>query len=249
MVVDTFYFNGELETLEVRLTLLSPFVDKFVMLEAKETFTGVAKELTYITNLKRFRKWNNKIDFIGLPVGMNDMEILNIAKSSSNVGGGEHYWVREFYQKECLRKALIGFNDEDIIFISDVDEVWNPEILNQVKGDRLYKPLQESYLYYLNNKTGDTWKAFTGTVVTKYKNIKGKCINHLRTHSKNEYVFIENGGWHWNALGGVDNKINSFKHPVYTHEYMKSRENGARIDNSGLPNLDNFKHLCLPEHK
>ena len=244
MIFDTFYFNGELDTLEVRLTLLDPVVDKFIILEASETFTGIPKPSFFLENKERYAKWAHKINYFFLPQGMGDKEILALALSSSNIGAGEHFWVREFYQKECLKQTLIGLKDEDMVFVSDVDEMWNPDLIPQ--GNEIYKLLQNGYIYYLNQRTDEDWHAFTGTIATKYKNIKNACLNHLRTYSKNTYVMVENGGWHFNALNGMQKKIDSFKHPVYTIEYMKTREKGLRRDNT-IPKilLDNFPHLCL----
>jgi hypothetical protein len=63
-----------------------------------------------------------------------------------------------------------------------------------------------------------------------------------------KYVYIENGGWHFNALGGIDKKIEDFKHPVYTLPYMKRREKNTFIEELNLPeflikNKETYKHL------
>lgn len=242
MVYDIVSYNGEQEMLDIRIQILSPYVDRFIVVEADTTFSGVLKTLTY-------KNTNPKVTYHVISSEMDDKQTVKMAILSSNTGAGEHYWVREFVQKEKIKDALIGLHDEDICFVSDVDEIWNPEILPLVQGDDVYKPKQDlTYIYYLNQRTKEDWTYFTGTIVTKYKNIKNECLNHLRTHSKNTYTFIENGGWHFNALGGMDKKIEAFKHPVYTADYMKSRENGARIDETGLPeyllqNKGKYKHL------
>ena len=66
-------------------------------------------------------------------------------------------------------------------------------------------------------------------------------MNHL-------YTFLEDGGWHFNALGGSDKKIKDFQHPIYHEDYMNQRKNGWRIDETGLPtyileNKEKYKHL------
>lgn len=248
MVYDIITFNGELEMLEIRLQILAPYVDKFIIVEATQTFSGKEKELSFDKYRNRFKEWGHKIIYHVLN-DFTDMELYKMAKNSSNTGDGESYWMMEFIQKEMIKDALIGLDDEDICFISDADEIWNPEILPFVQGDDVYKPKQDlTYIYYLNQRTEEDWTYFTGTIVTKYKNIKDVCLNHLRTHSKNTYTFIENGGWHFNALGGMEKKLESFKHPVYTKEYMHSREKGVRIDETGLPiyllqNKEKYTHL------
>ena len=59
----------------------------------------------------------------------HDLDLLSLTLSNSNIGTGEHYWVREFYIKEIAKKAISSLNDEDIIFISDAYEFWDPSKL------------------------------------------------------------------------------------------------------------------------
>lgn len=250
MVIDCFTFNGEFEMLEIRLQILSQYVDKFIIIEATKTFSGIPKPLYYQQNSDLFKQWHNKIEYFIIDDYSNE-EVLEMGRKSSNVTFEHECWLNEFYQKEMIQRALENLNEEDIVFVSDVDEIWNPDILPMVQGDYVYKPKQDlTYIYYLNQRTSENWTYFTGTIVTKYKNIKNVCLNHLRTHSKNTYTFIDNGGWHFNALGGMEKKIDSFKHPIYTQGYMKTREKGARIDDTELPaylleNKDKYKHLFI----
>ena len=112
--------------------------------------------------------------------------------------------------------------------------------------------IENCYINFLNVKTDEKWSPetnpFTGPIVSRYRNIKHNCLNHLRTLRKTQYVYLQNGGWHFNALGGIQKKILDFKHPVYTIDYMKGREKGARIDENDLPeylveNRNLYKHL------
>lgn len=259
MIYDIFTFNDELDMLEIRLNILNEYVDYFVIVEATETFSGVPKALYYDINKERFSKFKDKIIYYAVtdtPKDFNDKDcdqhVLNLASNSDNVTREHLCWLKEFYQKELIKNALTSLHDEDICYISDVDEIWNYK-LNFVIKDDIYKPMiNNCYINYLNVKTSEIWtpssNPFTGPIVTKYKNIKNNCLNHLRTLRKTKYVFINDGGWHFNALGGIYNKINSFKHPVYTLNYMKGRENGSVIDEDGLPeyimnNKEKYEHL------
>ena len=47
MVYDCFPFFNELDILNLRLHILDPFVDRFVIEEARNTFTGQEKELCF----------------------------------------------------------------------------------------------------------------------------------------------------------------------------------------------------------
>jgi beta-1,4-mannosyl-glycoprotein beta-1,4-N-acetylglucosaminyltransferase len=243
-IYDVFTFNNELDILEVRLNILNDYVDYFVIVESTETFSGFDKPLYYDLNKDRFKKFNHKIiHYVVRDTPKNfqdtncDQESFNLACNSDNVTRDTLCWLKEFYQKEMIKKALLNLNDNDICFISDVDEIWNYNIKYDI-GDEIYKPkINLCYINYFNVRTNEDWTFFTGPIIAKYSNIKNECLNHLRTHRKmnHKYVFIENGGWHFNSLGGIEQKIESFKHPVYTQDYMQRREAGSRIDESDLP--------------
>lgn len=227
MVIDLFYFNGEEEVLEARLNILAPYVDKFIICEAKETFSGVPKDLSF--KPLKFAQFNIEYFVMEEYPGLR-LEALK----SPNTGNGEHYWVREFIQKESARYALKDCSDNDIIFISDVDEIWDP--LLDYSKDVIYKPKQLPYLYYFNQRTDEDWLGWTGTVACRYKHIKNGLINHLRTDSMTEYEVIENGGWHFNSIGGKQKKVDAFKHPVYyDNGVWKNREINMRKDELQLP--------------
>lgn len=217
-IYDIFTFFNELELLEIRLNILYPFVDYFVIIESTETFSGKPKRLIYDDNKDVFKKYKDKIihyvindtpvDKLDLlkrlenpNLGALDRQIINDALTSDNVLEGVVHWLKEFYQKESIKKALVGLNDDDMCFVSDLDEVWNPQVLIDFSRDDVYKLRQLVYVYYLNNRSNEPW---AGTLVTKYKNIKNACLNHLRTVSKTKYTYIKNGGWHFTNQGGAD---------------------------------------------
>ena len=229
MIIDLFYYNGEEEVLEARLNILAPYVDKFIICEAKETFSGVPKDLSF--KPLKFAQFNIEYFIMEEYAGLR-LEALK----SPNTGSGEHYWVREFIQKESARYALKDCKDDDIICISDVDEIWNPKTIYGALVDKVLKPKQLPYLYYFNQRTDEDWMGWTGTVVCRYKHIKDGLINHLRTDSMTEYEVIENGGWHFNAIAGKQKKVDAFKHPVYYDDGVwKNREVNMRKDESQLP--------------
>lgn len=233
LTYDIFTFCNELDLLEIRMEILDAHVDYFVIVEAPVTFSGVPKPLHYLENRERFAKWHHKI--IHYVVEEGDEELMELARKSPNTATGEHYWVREFYQKESIKKALVNLKDEDICYVSDVDEIWNPNMDLMIE-DAVYKPKQLPYIYWLNFRTSEDWLGWTGTIVTRYKNIRDACLNHLRTDDMTDYVVIENGGWHFNAIGGKEAKKEAFRHPVYEDRHVwDAREVNTRFDENDLP--------------
>lgn len=247
MIYDIFSFNNELDMLELRLNILDPYVDKFVLVEANTTFSGIDKSLHYENNKDLFKHFHHKIihhKVMDSPLSFDDDTcdpvLMNMALDSDNVTREHICWLIEFYQKEHIRKAVDHLDDDDICIVSDVDEIWNYNHLDVIdkNKDKIYKPkINNCYIEYLNVRTNEDWTYFTGPIICKYSKIKTNCLNHLRTKSKmnHRYTFIEDGGWHFNALGGADKKIEDFKHPVYQKNYMEQRKSGWRIDDTGLP--------------
>ena len=61
MIYDCFIFNNEIELLDLRLNILNPYVDKFIITEGDKTFSGIPKESVYLQNKDKFSKWEDKI--------------------------------------------------------------------------------------------------------------------------------------------------------------------------------------------
>lgn len=199
MIYDTFLFNGELDLLEIRLNILGDVVDKFVICEARQYFNGEPHESFYLANKERFKKWEDKIIHYQFDL-MEDKALVEQARASKNTLGNP-YWMKVYYAMEMMRKPLEGCKDEDIIFISDVDEIWNLkffEALAHYKDDRVYGLKQLVYYYQLNNRCSEDW---TGTIVTTYKRLKIERINDIKQKGE---LKILNGGWHFTYQQGEE---------------------------------------------
>jgi beta-1,4-mannosyl-glycoprotein beta-1,4-N-acetylglucosaminyltransferase len=262
MVYDLFYIFDELDLLEIRLNMYDKLVDKFVIIDATTTFAGVPHKPILPDHKERFAKWWDKIIFYVVDADdfPKDKELYKMTLKNSNIGWGQRYWIREFYIKESAKKALVGLDDEDIVFLNDIDEFWNPEKFKELtdfsKSD-LIRPKQKAIYYYLNNRC-DEENGWSGTIVCKYKTLKDGCLNDIRTRSKTKFIEIEDGGWHFGFLVGLDghnfkNKMMDRPHPAYKHwvgtfedrvknniDY-RGRNYKYWIDNENLPKyiLDN----------
>jgi beta-1,4-mannosyl-glycoprotein beta-1,4-N-acetylglucosaminyltransferase len=249
-IYDTFSFFNELDLLEIRLNILNEYVDYFVIVEATETFNGYQKILHFKENKDRFKKWENKIIHYIVEDYPNDSEMYQKALNSPNTGNKEHWWVREFYQKESLIKPLRErCNDTDIVFISDTDEIWNPKLEIPFEQDKVFRPLQTGYLHYLNNKSDQHFGAWTGTRVGYYKTVFEKGPNHFRTETQTPSIPLQNGGWHFSWLEKTSNKWND-NHPDNGLRYHRATSAKTIIDETELPeyiinNKDKWKHLFL----
>lgn len=256
MTYDLFVFNGEYDMLEIRFHLLSPFVDKFIISECIETFSGNPKVSYWVErNRDRFEEWEDKVVY-NLVTEYSDSQILGQIEQRVNYVD-QPAFQKAFYQKETLRKTLEKLNpsDDDYIYYGDVDEVWKPKGID----DRIYKLRQIAYSYFLNNRSPEDWR---GTIVTKWKNLKDACLNDMRANPVN---ILEDGGWHFTNLGGLEaikRKIESYDHQEVNIPWVKDgleerfesnrdflgRDFQFWIDDSQLPkylleNKERWKHL------
>ena len=121
------YFDEEL-LLDVRLNILNKFVDKFVIVESRFSHRGEARNPNF--NIKKFEKFKDKIEYILLDE--NPKNLFTIDKDDKLINekiiiNGN---LREFYQRNSILHGLKNTEDEDLIIISDVDEIPNLDNLN-----------------------------------------------------------------------------------------------------------------------
>ena len=257
-VYDVFNFFNELELLEVRLNILNKHVDYFVIVESTLTHSGLPKELYFNKNKKLFNKFKNKIIHLIISDPIKDFDdarhrlassrtskfekdILTYALSSKNIPYDAPHFLRDFYEKEYVKKALLNLHDNDICFISDLDEIWDPEAVIDFRVDTVYKLKQDVYTYYFNNRSSEQW---AGTIVTKYKNIKNSCLNHLRSKNITKHTYISKGGWHFTFQGGADRvkqKLASYSHQEFNNSNIKSKVKDRIGENKDILNR-NFRY-------
>jgi len=228
-IYDCFIFFNELDLLEIRLKTLDKVVDYFVLVEADKTHRGKKKPLYYEKNKKRFKRWEKKI----IHIIVKDMPKIGISygknwKVNSILKGGP--WKLEAYQKKQIARGLKHCDNEDIIMMSDLDEIPRPEkfpeMIKALEGKEKIALFDENfYNFFFNGFTSSGW---TGTRACKFKNLKKMFhmnmnrYRHLwnvslriKMYFGKKIYLIKEGGWHFSFLGGVDsiiNKISSICH-------------------------------------
>ena len=236
MVYDCFIFFNELDLLEIRLNELNEVVDKFVLIEANKTFQNNHKPYYFEENKERFSPFLDKIIHIKLDKYPLFIPIINPFTP----------WKLEFFQRNSIVKGLVNCKPEDIVLISDVDEIPKASVLKEMlaKGiDQIYGLKMDMYMYFLNNQLiYDGGSSMTieqskdgiwhCTAVLPYKLLKQK-PNRLRkiimrTRRRGEvFKIIPNAGWHFTYLGGVKNiikKLEAFSHTEFNNDTFKSQE-------------------------
>lgn len=142
MIYDCFTFFNELDLLEIRLNILNDFVDKFVLVEGNKTHTGNKKRFVFEENKQRFESFLDKIIYIKV----DDFPQLDI--SAKDEFGNR--WILENFQRDAIIRGLTNCKPNDIILISDVDEIPNPNAIKKYKNGICVLE-QKMMHYFLNN--------------------------------------------------------------------------------------------------
>ena len=262
MICDCFLYNGEREILEIRLNILDKFVDRFIIMEATQTFSGKPKPLYFERDKDLFKKWEHKIKYCVLDKWDNE-EVWKMARESPNTqyGKGAKHWLQEFYIKEHLKDCLTDLDDENIVMIGDCDEIVDPLHYHE-DFEKITKFKLRVYTYWLNNRSSEI---FWGTIRARYKDIKNGCLNELRNNYERKNT-IEECGWHFTNVMNLDrirDKLNdSYTEESYNTESVQDlleyryknnidylgRNFTLKKDESELPkwlldNKEKYKHL------
>ena len=228
-IFDCFMYFDEEVVLEVRLNILNKYVDYFVIVESTYNHRGDKRRLLF--NINKFEKFKNKI--IYLIYDENPQNIEKVLENDSPSEVSKKYILnaakRENGQRNYIFNALEKANNDDLILISDVDEIPNLEALDIDKIDKkiiLFK--QEMFYYKFNLKLPNL--VWTGTKACKKKNLVSP--QWLRNIKDRKYPFyrldtffsntkfidvkiISNGGWHFSNIktaSEIEHKLKSYLH-------------------------------------
>ena len=228
-IFDCFMYFDEEVVLDVRLNILNKFVDYFVIVESKFTHKGDERKLKF--NHKRFEKFKDKIIYLIYEQIPSKIEKINIEDSYNeqtrkyilNAG------YRENEQRNFIKSGLSNADDNDLIFISDVDEIPNLSNLNLDKvTEKIILFRQDMFYYKFNLHLPNL--IWTGTKGCKKKdlidpqwlrNIKDRKYSPFRIDiffSKKKYnsiKIIDNGGWHFSNIKTakqLEHKLKSYLH-------------------------------------
>ena len=228
-IYDCFMYFDEDLLLDLRLNALNKFVKKFVITEATYTHNGNKKELKF--DINKFQKFKDKI--IYLVVDKQPPNILNLSKEDSSETKGEKLilngMARDYFQRENLSRGLMDAVNEDLIIISDLDEIPNLEKLNFSNIKNNIVIFEQKMFYYKLNLLYEDYTWFGSKAVKKknfktpqwIRNIKGRKYPLWRLDtlfSRKKYsnlYFVKNGGWHFTCLRTpeeLEKKLLNFAH-------------------------------------
>ncbi len=235
-IYDCFMYFDEDLLLDIRLNTLNKYVKKFVITEATYTHNGSKKKLNF--DINKFSKFKDKIHYI--VVDKDPPNILKLVPGEPEENKEEKLilngMARDYFQRENLKKGLSDLEDEDLILISDLDEIPNLHSLNNAKIKNNIIIFQQKMFYYKLNLLYENF-VWAGSKGVKFKNflspqwlrnIKSKRYSKWRVDilfSRKKYsnlYFIKDGGWHFTCIKTpleLEKKLLNFAHH---YEFEKS---------------------------
>ena len=210
-IFDCFQYFNEEHIAEIRFNILNEFVDKFVIVESTVNHQGEAKKLNF--DINKYKKFQKKINYIVV-----DDTPENLKNPHR---GGES--LVEQYQRNSIMKGLKNAADNDLIILSDVDEIPDLNKLNKFEKDKYAVFSQKMFMYKLNllNLNENNWHGSKICLKKNFKspqwlrNLKFKKYPFWRIDKIRNLQIIDNGGWHFAYLQNPENiskKIKSFAH-------------------------------------
>ena len=237
-IIDTTTYFEEKMMMELRFNILSPFVDKFIICEARYTHSGKEKDIRF--NKKDFPRFEDKITHI-----IVDKEPRDIIKKD-NLNTAElrlNSVLRIKEQRNFIQNSLYDYSSEDYIIHSDNDEIPNLEQFDLRTNKKKIVIFRQTLFYYKFNLCLPNVSWF-GSKACKLKDLKN--IDLLRAIKNKKYPFfrvdtlfsdikyqsvniVSNGGWHFSNLKNVEELERKFLNDENHSEYELQGHNIERI--------------------
>ena len=232
-IYDCIIYCGEDLLLNLRFETLYNQIDKFIIIEANKYFDGNPKPKFF--DHKKFHKYSNKIEYY---------YIENLPKYNGN---NLEY---EIFIKNQIAIGLKNLDDEDIVLISDADEIPN------LKNDKFKNYdsavfLQKMYYYKFNINVYEGLKFKNKIACTrscKFKFFKSfqqmrefrvKNIPWWRFDQKIKRYVEEDGGWHFSFLMNsmdIKSKLSRFEHEI---KHLKKEDEYILSDLVNIKRIEN----------
>ncbi|MCL7668774.1 benzoate transporter [Enterobacter cloacae complex sp. OE43NF] len=237
MIYDCFLYYDEDMLLDIRLNTLNDVVDYFVIVESTHTFTGKPKKLNF--DISKFEKFKDKIIY----VIYNDLP-----KLKNGIAGEYDAWKNEAATRNAIMRGLKNAKDNDIILISDVDEIFRPEVIKNINPKKLCTIFHMNFFNYQFNlqvfNTDGTNRLCKLPRATTLRNLKDyfagepelfrnvkKSELHKdfisRTTFKIRRKIVSDAGWHFSWImtpERISEKMSSISHTEYDLPHLNNKE-------------------------
>jgi len=251
-LIDCFMYFDEDMLLDIRLNILDNHVDKFVIAEATKTHSGKEKNLNF--DIKKFSKFKNKIEYLVI----DDLPV--------DVGKFKKDWaashIRDQFQRNALHRGYKNYDENDLIMISDLDEIPDPKKIKKFNIKNKYACFMQKNLHQKMNLLNTTIENWAGTKICQKKYLKSpQWLRNIKTKKKPFWKFykpkqpqiIWNGGWHFNDLKKAEDLSKKFKSGAHQEENLEEFTSIEKINTRMKENKDllgrNYKYEAIEINK
>lgn len=255
-IFDCTTFYNENFILDVRLNILDPFVDKFVICESGYSHSGKKKQFNF--DITKFNKFKDKIIYLKIDKEPDDLKYyIENGENRETVKNARINAIKRIaYQRNFLKEGIIDASDNDLILYSDNDEIPNLKNcqLDNINDNLIY--FKQQLFYYKFNLFCDRYQWY-GTKGCKKKNLldfewlrntKPKKYKFFRLDtffSKTKYInvkIIENGGWHFTQLKSINDLYEKLTNSEDHQEFKDSKQNIQEIERLIKKKVINYDH-------
>ena len=257
IVYDCFMYFDEDLLLDLRLNTLNKYVSKFVIAEATYTHNGTKKKLRF--DINNFKKFKDKIKYI--VVDKEPPNILPISDADNFETKGHKMilngYARDNYQRNRLTDGVREAADDDIIIISDLDEIPNLKNIDFKKIKNKIIQFKQKMFYYKLNLHYPEFHWFGSKACKKkhlispqwLRNVKSKKYSKFRIDiifNKKKYsdiFYVLDGGWHFTCIRTPEDL--KYKLLNFAHHYEFEQ---SGLDSKDLQKLISEKKIMY-DHK
>lgn len=252
------YLN-EVDAFEIRLAELDPVVDIHVIAESTTTYSGDPKPLFYEEDSDRFKPWKDKI-----------RRVIVDDPPPKNYGvfqpfGDPDRWRRENWQRAALSRALKDLEPDDVVIVSDADEIPRAELILEYLEREITHPVRPHLPMHVGMLNW-RWPHTLGVILRVFRGHELLQGGHdpetiRRVNVADEWtvpnwpIFHGDGngydlgryGWHLSYLGGPDAiryKLRVAAHPELEREEWMTDEHIERCLATGHDLFDRPDRWC-----
>jgi beta-1,4-mannosyl-glycoprotein beta-1,4-N-acetylglucosaminyltransferase len=208
-IYDCFSYWDEDLLLDLRFNILDKYVDYFVVVEGNKTWQNNPKKLRF--NIKNFPKFKNKIIYV----------------SVEDMPEGDNPYLRENFQRNCIMRGLSDASNEDMVIISDLDEIPNPDSIYKFKPNMRFAVFKQKHFYYKINFQSQKNPFWYGSKICVKKYLKSpQWLRELKFKKRpfwriDKYRLnniLDGGGWHFCNLKTAEELLYKYKNLCETND-------------------------------
>ena len=237
-IIDTTTYFEESLMMNLRFNILNPFVDQFIVCEARYSHSGKEKDIKF--DKKDFPEFEEKITHIVVDKEPNGI-IKKKELTTSELRLNSILRIKD--QRNQISNSLKKYSSNDYIIHSDNDEIPNLEEFNLRENNKKIVIFDQKLFYYKFNLALPNVRWF-GSKACKLKDLKN--IDLLRATKNKKYPsyridtyfsdikhqsvnLVSNGGWHFSNLKNIEELERKFLNDENHSEYEELGHNIERI--------------------